>query len=74
MLRNANRVSLDDIVQRQKMLSKGYDVFKPPDADNWKAAYAADRSKFVRTFYDYSRANPNGRPKPWSELLKSGAQ
>jgi hypothetical protein len=74
MLRNANRVSLDDIVQRQKILSKGYDVLQPPDADDWKAPYAANRSKFVRAFYDYARANPNGRPKLWSEWLKSGAQ
>jgi len=74
MLRNANRVSLDDIVQRQKILSKGYDVLQPPDADDWKAPYAAERAKFVRTFYDYARANPNGRPKLWSEWRKSGAQ
>jgi hypothetical protein len=74
VLRNANRVSLDDIVQRQKVLSKGYDVLQPPDADDWKAPYAANRSKFIRAFYDYARANPNGRPKLWSEWLKSGAQ
>jgi len=74
MLRNANRVSLDDIVQRQKILSKGYDVLQPPDADDWKAPYAANRTKFVRAFYDYARANPDGRPKLWSEWLKSGAQ
>ena len=74
MLRNANRVSLDDIVQRQKILSKGYDVLQPADADDWKAPYAANRAKFVRAFYDYARANPDGRPKLWSEWLKSGAQ
>jgi protein-tyrosine phosphatase len=74
MLRNANRVSLDDIVQRQKILSKGYDVLQPPDAGDWKAPYAANRAKFVRAFYDYARANPDGRPKLWSEWLKSGAQ
>ena len=74
MLRNADRVSLDDIVQRQKILSKGYDVLQPPDADDWKAPYAANRTKFVRAFYDYARANPDGRPKLWSEWLKSGAQ
>jgi hypothetical protein len=74
MLRNANRVSLDDIVQRQKILSEGYDVLQPPDAGDWKAPYAANRAKFVRAFYDYARANPDGRPKLWSEWLKSGAQ
>lgn len=74
MLRNANRVSLDDIVQRQKILSKGYDVLQPPDGGDWKAPYAADRAKLIRAFYDYARANPNGQPKLWSEWLKSGAQ
>jgi protein-tyrosine phosphatase len=74
MLRNANRVSLDDIVQRQNILSKGYDVLQPPDVGDWKAPYAANRTKFVRAFYDYARANPDGRPKLWSEWLKSGAQ
>src|SRR5262249_26225972 len=72
MLRNANRVSLNDIVRRQKILSKGYDVLQPPDADDWKAPYAANRTKFVRAFYDYARANPNGRPQLWSEWQKSG--
>jgi protein-tyrosine phosphatase len=72
MLRNANRVSLDGIVQRQKILSKGYDVLQPPHAEDWKAPYATNRAKFVRAFYDYARANPNGRPKLWSDWLKSG--
>jgi Inositol hexakisphosphate len=73
MLRNANRVSLEDIVLRQKILSHGYDVLQPTDAENWKAPYTADRAAFVRAFFDYARANPNGRPQLWSEWLKSGA-
>jgi protein-tyrosine phosphatase len=74
MLRNANRVSLEDIVRRQKILSKGYDVLQPDEPGNWKAPYAADRAAFVRVFYDYARANPNGRPQLWSEWLKSAGQ
>src|SRR5436309_3276687 len=74
MLRNANRVSLDNIVGRQKILSKGYDVLQPTDGENWKDPYAADRAAFIRAFYDYARANPNGRPQLWSEWLKSGTQ
>jgi hypothetical protein len=74
MLRNANRVSLEDIVRRQKILSRGYDVLQPAEPGNWKAPYMADRAGFVREFYDYARANPNGQPKLWSEWLKSGAQ
>ncbi len=74
MLRNATHVSLQDIVRRQKILSDGYDVLQPAEPENWKAPYAADRAAFVRKFYDYARANPNGRPKIWSEWLKSGVR
>ena len=74
MLRNANRVSLEDIVSRQKILSHGYNVLQPPESGDWKAPYAADRAKFVRAFYEYARANPNGRPQLWSEWLKSAGQ
>jgi protein-tyrosine phosphatase len=73
MLRNATQVSLEDIVRRQKILGYHYDVLRPSDSGNWKAPYAADRAAFVRAFYDYARANPNGQPKLWSEWLKSGA-
>ena len=71
MLRNAARVSLDDIVQRQKLLSYGYDVLRPSEPGSWKAPYTIDRIAFVRAFYNYARVNPNGRPRLWSEWLKS---
>ena len=74
MLRNANRASLEDIVRRQKILSHGYDVLQPDEPGNWKAPYAAERAAFVRAFYDYARANPNGRPQIWSEWLRSGGR
>src|SRR5437899_4178437 len=74
ILRNANRVSLDDLVGRQKILSNGYDVLQPNEPGNWKAPYAAERAAFVRAFYEYARANPNGRPQLWSEWLKSAGQ
>jgi protein tyrosine phosphatase (PTP) superfamily phosphohydrolase (DUF442 family) len=74
MLRNAARISLEAIARRQKLLGYGYDVLAPGVPGNWKAPYIADRIAFVRAFYDYARANPNGRPQLWSEWLKSGAQ
>ena len=74
MLRNASRVSLEDIVRRQKILGYDYDVLQPAPAGNWKARYTADRAAFVRAFYDYARANPDGRLQLWSEWLKAGAQ
>jgi protein-tyrosine phosphatase len=74
MLRNANRVSLEDIVRRQKILGYDYDVLQPSEPGDWRAPYTADRAAFVRAFYDYARANPNGRPQLWSEWLQSGRQ
>jgi protein-tyrosine phosphatase len=74
MLRNAARIPLEDIVRRQQLLSHNYDVLRPVPATNWKAPYVEDRIAFVRAFYDYAHANPNGRPQLWSEWLKSKAQ
>ena len=73
MLRNATRVSLDDIVRRQQLIGYDYDVLRPADPGNWKAPYTDDRIAFVRAFYDYARANPGGGPQLWSEWLKSRA-
>ncbi len=74
MLRNSSRVLLEDIVRRQKILSHGYDVLQPDEPGNWKAPYAADRAAFIRKFYEYARANPNGCPQLWREWLKARAQ
>ncbi len=73
MLRNATRVSLDDIVRRQQLIGYDYDVLRPTDMGSWKAPYTDDRIAFVRAFYDYARANPGGGPQLWSEWLKSRA-
>jgi inositol hexakisphosphate len=74
MLRNANRVSLEGIVQRQKILGNDYDVLQPSKPGDWRAPYTEERIAFVRAFYDYARANPNGRPQLWTEWLKSAGQ
>jgi len=73
MLRNATRVSLEDIARRQQMLGYDYDVLRPADPGSWKAPYTDDRIAFVRAFYDYARANPGGGPQLWSEWLESRA-
>jgi inositol hexakisphosphate len=72
MLRNATRVSLEDIARRQQLIGYDYDVLRPADPGSWKAPYTDDRIAFVRAFYDYARANPAGGPQLWSEWLKSG--
>ena len=73
MLRNAVRVPIEDIVRRQQLLGYNYDVLRPVPATNWKAPYVEDRIAFVRAFYNYAHANPNGRPQLWSEWLRSDA-
>jgi len=73
MLRNAPHVALADIVNRQSLLAGDYNLLasEPASADEaWKAGVAADRAAFVRAFYNYAKANPNGRPQLWSEWLK----
>ena len=69
MLRNARQVSLEDIAKRQELLGNDYDVLQPADAGTAKAPYVADRIAFVRAFYDYAKANPNGKPQTWTEWL-----
>ncbi len=73
MLRNATRVSLEDIARRQQLLGYDFDVLSPDDPGEWKAPYTEDRIAFVRAFYRYARTNPGGRPQLWSEWLKSEA-
>jgi Inositol hexakisphosphate len=73
-LRNATRVSLEDIARRQQLLGYDYDVLRPDEPGNWKAPYTDDRIAFVRAFYEYAHGNPNGRPQLWSEWLKSKAE
>ena len=74
MLRNAPRVALTDIVNRQSLLAGDYNLLasEPESGEGaWKAGVAADRAAFVRAFYDYAKANPNGRPQVWSEWLRA---
>ena len=74
MLRNARAVSLADIVDRQALLIGDYNVLSNDpggDLEPWKVELYADRAAFVRAFYDYARANPDGLPMLWSEWLKS---
>jgi protein-tyrosine phosphatase len=73
MLRNATRVSLEDIARRQQLIGYDYDVLRSADPGSWKAPYTDDRIALVHAFYDYARANPGGGPQLWSEWLKSRA-
>ena len=67
-------VSFEDIVNRQLALLGDYGALGPApgsDPTGWKAGVAADRTAFMKAFYGYARANPNGSPQLWSDWLKT---
>jgi hypothetical protein len=71
MLRNAPSVPLQAIVDRQSLLAGDYNLLSKEVEPGARAGVAADRAAFVRAFYAYAQANPNGQPQLWSTWLKS---
>jgi protein tyrosine phosphatase (PTP) superfamily phosphohydrolase (DUF442 family) len=71
MIRNASRVSLDDIVARQSMLGQ-YKLFGG-DGSGWRATVEAARTRFIKDFYQYARL---GYPRmSWLEWVsQNGTQ
>jgi hypothetical protein len=69
MLRNARNASLQAIVDRQSLLAGDYDLLGREKEPGANGGAAADRASFVRTFYDYARQNPGGRPQTWTQWL-----
>lgn len=69
MMRNADRVSLEDIVARQAAVMPHYDLFglksKGPREEIYKS-----RADFLRLFYEYAKAFRAGDKSSWSEWLK----
>ncbi|QDK37095.1 tyrosine-protein phosphatase [Bdellovibrio sp. NC01] len=70
MLRNAKTDSLEDIVNRNAKLSDEYDVLDVPAQDNWKYQYQKERAQFIRDFYNYAKAHPNGSDVLWTDWTK----
>ena len=65
MLRNANRVSLHDILDRQSLL-----VHEPALLTESEEEHP-ERLQHFETFYEYTRQNPGGRPLLWTEWKKN---
>jgi protein tyrosine phosphatase (PTP) superfamily phosphohydrolase (DUF442 family) len=66
MMRNARKVSLEDIALRQRLLG-GANLLTDPPPDSWRYPGAVGRRKFLEKFYQYCRANADGFKQPWSE-------
>lgn len=58
MLRNASKVSYEDIMKRQYMIG-GQDIRTATSSDPWKKEVYAARAQFTKDFYDYVTQNPN---------------
>lgn len=69
MLKNAKDISFDDIVKRNTELSNDYDVLTIGEPTDWKYVYQKERAAFVREFYNYAKAHPNGEGVLWSEWV-----
>ncbi|WP_349644830.1 type III secretion system effector XopH [Bradyrhizobium sp. LVM 105] len=70
MLRNASRVSFEDIINRQLAFNPGRALdFHKNIAHEERSDFRNDRLEFISLFYEYSKANSNGQPFLWSEWL-----
>lgn len=66
MMRNAKKVELADIINRQWLLG-GIRLTELPSVSSWKYIYSAERILFLKKFYDYCRRNKDGFRELWSE-------
>ena len=67
MLRNAKRVSFEDILRRQWLLG-GLDMLKAPSDSTWKYRYTIERTAFLKRFYRYAKT---ASQVSWSEWKRS---
>lgn len=65
MLRNAKKVSFDDIIKRQSLLG-GKDLLEMPPKDNFKYPLAVERLDFLKRFYQYAHDNTDNFATKWS--------
>ena len=68
IMRNADRVSLGDIVSRQHALG-GINLFRLRETSSYKYFSCLDRIYFINEFYAYAESNSDGFKTTWSEWL-----
>ena len=69
MMKNAGKVSLEDIVKRQHLLG-GLDLFDLSNGDEWKIPHKKARAELVKDFYRYCQEVPDFSVS-WSEWLSN---
>lgn len=66
MMRNAKKVSFEDILARQLALG-GKDLAELPEPASFKYKPAAERLDFLKRFYQYAQENKNGFNTLWTK-------
>lgn len=70
MLRNAKNVSFDEIIRRNVELSDDHVVMAEVPPEDWKYIYRKEHAEFVREFYNYAKAHPDGADELWSQWVR----
>ncbi len=70
MIKNAKKVSFDDILKRQALIG-GSDLMNIPenDEDAWKKEDVAERKVFITKFYKYAKDSRGLGKKTWTEWI-----
>jgi inositol hexakisphosphate len=68
MMRNARKVSLNDVLRRQWLLG-GADLFTDPPQDSWRYPGAVARRHFLEKFHAYCQATAPDFEQSWSSWL-----
>lgn len=67
MLKNADKVSFDEIIQRQASIPPYYDLSCVNRGDPNLMPWYQQRLQFLREFYHYAQSRLSGQPIAWSE-------
>jgi protein-tyrosine phosphatase len=69
MLKNADKVSFDEIIKRQAAVDPFYDLSDIQRSDSELSIYYKERYDFLRNFYNYAHAALHGYQGRWSEWV-----
>lgn len=69
MMRNAKKVSFDDILDRQWLIG-GIRLTTLPSINSWKYSLSTDRIIFLKGFYQYCKDNKDDFKESWTAYRK----
>lgn len=67
MLKNANKVSFDEIIARHASIPPYYNLFDVNRADPYLTPYYEQRILFLSRFYQFAQQFLKGNPESWSQ-------